>query len=115
MYTSGNGIIKGFYKQCSLVAGWSHLGGKKGFVSGVILSGFGIGGSVFSIWYNYRVDELGEEAKLDKSDGNLYFPEIVGERYPRIHREVCFGMAILTAISLLFLSNYHPRRVCDSN
>lgn len=92
------------------MAGWSHLGGKKGFVSGLILSGYGIGGSIFAIWYNYRVDELGEEAKLDKTDGNMYFPEGVGKRYPSIHREVCAGMAILTVVSLIFLTNYRSKK-----
>jgi hypothetical protein len=78
MYASGNGIIKGFYKQSSLVAGWSHLGGRKGLVSGLILSGYGIGGALFSVYYNMRVDELGEQPKIDKRDGNMYFPEAVG-------------------------------------
>lgn len=106
MYTAGNGIIKGFYKQSALVAGWSHLGGRKGVVTGIIISGYGAGGALFSIYYNQRVDELGENPKLDKTDGNMYFPEIVGERYPRIHRELIIGMAVATGISIILLSNY---------
>ena len=111
MYTTGSGIIKGFYKQCSLVAGWSHLGGRKGFVSGLILSGYGLGGSIFSIYYNKRVDALGENPKLDKSDGQMYFPEVVGQRYPRIHKEVCIGMVIFTLLAVVLLSNYQPKKV----
>ena len=60
------------------MAGWSHLGGRKGLVSGLILSGYGIGGALFALYYNMRVDELGEQPKLDKKDGNMYFPETVG-------------------------------------
>lgn len=111
MYATGNGVIKGFYKQSSLVAGWSHLGGRKGLVSGVILSGYGIGGSLFSLYYNMRVDELGENPKLDKQDGNMYFPEIVGQRYPRIHKEACLGMVLLTALSLLLISNFEQKKL----
>ena len=48
----GAGVIKGFFKQCSLGAGFSHLGGKKGLVSGVILFGDGVGVSLMSIYYN---------------------------------------------------------------
>lgn len=58
-----------------------------------------------------EVDELGENPKLDKTDGNMYFPEIVGKRYPRIHRYVCYAMAVLTGISILMLSNYEPKKI----
>ena len=75
-------------------------------MSGLILSGYGLGGSIFSIYYNMRVDELGENPKLDKSDGNMYFPEVVGQRYPRIHKEVCLGMLLATIISIILLTNY---------
>lgn len=118
MYASGNGIVKGFFKQSSLVAGWSHLGGKKGLVSGVILSGYGVGGAFFSIYYNMRVDSLGENPKLDKKDGNMYFPEAVGARYPDIQKETCLGMVAVMLIAVALISNYRPKKsgtVADSN
>lgn len=58
-----------------------------------------------------RVDELGENPKLDKKDGNMYFPEVVGERYPRIHKEACLGMAALTGLSMILISNYAPKKI----
>lgn len=80
-------------------------------MSGLILSGYGLGGSIFSIYYNKRVDALGENPKLDKSDGQMYFPEVVGQRYPRIHKEVCIGMVIFTLLAVVLLSNYQPKKV----
>ena len=111
MYTAGSGIIKGFYKQSALVAGWSHLGGRKGLVSGLVLSGYGAGGALLATYYNMRVDEDGENPKLDKKDGNMYFPEAVGEKYPHVHKEVCYAMAVLTGITFIMISNYEPKKV----
>lgn len=49
LYAVGFGIGKGFLYPAPLVAGWSHLLGRKGFVSGIIVSGLGIGALVFGI------------------------------------------------------------------
>jgi hypothetical protein len=49
LYAVGFGIGKGFLYPAPLVAGWSHLPGRKGFVSGIIVSGLGIGALVFGI------------------------------------------------------------------
>lgn len=69
MYASGLGIIKGFYKQCSLIAGWSHLGGRKGLVSGLILGGVGIGGSLYGLYYHSNIALDNVEPVEDKTDG----------------------------------------------
>ena len=56
------------------MAGWSHLGGRKGMVTGIVLSGYGAGGSLLSIYYNKEVDSMELNPKLDIRDGNWYFP-----------------------------------------
>lgn len=43
LYAIGFGIGKGFLYPAPLNAGWSHLPGRKGFVSGVVVSGLGVG------------------------------------------------------------------------
>ncbi len=48
-YAVGFGIGKGFLYPAPLLAGWSHLPGRKGFVSGVVISGLGIGAFVFGV------------------------------------------------------------------
>ena len=48
-YAGGFGIGKGFLYPAPLNAGWSHLPGRKGLVSGIIVSGLGIGSFIFGI------------------------------------------------------------------
>ena len=47
LYSVGLGIGKGFMYSSSLYCGISHLPGRKGVVSGCIISGFGFGGFIF--------------------------------------------------------------------
>lgn len=49
LYAVGFGIGKGFLYPAPLKAGWSHLPGRKGFVSGLIVSGMGVGAFLFGI------------------------------------------------------------------
>ena len=48
-YAIGFGIGKGFLYPAPLLAGWSHLPGRKGLVSGIIVSGLGVGAFFFGI------------------------------------------------------------------
>jgi hypothetical protein len=47
MYSVGLGIGKGLMYSSTLYCGYSHLPGRKGVVSGCIISGFGFGGFIF--------------------------------------------------------------------
>lgn len=49
LYAVGFGIGKGFMYPAPLKAGWSHLPGRKGFVSGIVVSGLGFGAFAFGI------------------------------------------------------------------
>jgi hypothetical protein len=53
LYAVGFGIGKGFLYPAPLNAGWSHLPGRKGFVSGVVISGLGIGAFIFGVLVQY--------------------------------------------------------------
>lgn len=108
MYAVGAGLVKGFYKQCSLVAGWSHLGARKGLVSGIILGGYGVGGSLYGLYYQRNIDQLNEEPVEDVHDGNLYFDKSIGARYPEIHKQVCLIMLVVSVIAIAMVSNYVP-------
>lgn len=48
-YAVGFGVGKGFMYPAPLNAAWSHLPGRKGFVSGIVVSGLGIGAFAFAI------------------------------------------------------------------
>ena len=50
-FTTGFGLLKAATQATTLRAGWSHLPSRKGFVTGVILSGYGVGGFLFSIFF----------------------------------------------------------------
>ena len=52
LYSLSFGTAKAFLYSSALAAGWSHLPGRVGVVSGVIISGFGFGGFVFGIVTN---------------------------------------------------------------
>lgn len=48
-YAAGFGIGKGFIYPAPLRATWSHLPGRKGMVSGIIVSGLGLGAFIYGI------------------------------------------------------------------
>ena len=49
LYAVGFGMGKGFMYPAPLNAAWSHLPGRKGFVSGIVVSGVGMGAFSFGI------------------------------------------------------------------
>ena len=110
MYALGTGLIKGFNKQCCLMAGWSHLAQKKGLVSGIILGGYGFGGSLYGLYYHNKIAQVGSSSMLepifDDRDGNLYFPKEVGARYPDVHKRVVTGILIVSLMAIALVSNY---------
>lgn len=106
MYAAGCGFLKGFFKQCSLIAGWSHLGGRKGLVSGIILGGYGVGGSIYGLYYHMNIVRLNEEPIEDKKDHNLYFPKEVGARYPTVHKEVMMVVFIISMVAIAIITNF---------
>jgi hypothetical protein len=52
LYAGGFGIGKGFIYPAPLRATWSHLPGRKGMVSGIIVSGLGLGAFIYGIIIN---------------------------------------------------------------
>ena len=76
------GIFKGFLGPAILRAGWSHLPERKGFVSGLIISGFGFGGFLFSMITQKLCNPANLKFELDQDDGLKYLPIEVGNRVP---------------------------------
>jgi len=56
LYAVGFGIGKGFLYPAPLVAGWSHLEERRGLVSGIIVSGLGIGSFTFGLLVSFLVN-----------------------------------------------------------
>eukprot|EP00352_Strombidinopsis_acuminata_P001152 CAMPEP_0176346006 /NCGR_PEP_ID=MMETSP0126-20121128/5902_1 /TAXON_ID=141414 ORGANISM="Strombidinopsis acuminatum, Strain SPMC142" /NCGR_SAMPLE_ID=MMETSP0126 /ASSEMBLY_ACC=CAM_ASM_000229 /LENGTH=111 /DNA_ID=CAMNT_0017693303 /DNA_START=212 /DNA_END=547 /DNA_ORIENTATION=- len=49
LYSLAGGLGKGLMYSAALKMGWSHLPGRKGVVSGLIICGFGFGGFMFGL------------------------------------------------------------------
>ena len=65
-YSSAFGIGKALMYSASLQAGWSHLKGRIGVVSGFIICGFGFGGFIFGLVSNRlcNPDNIGVETMI---------------------------------------------------
>lgn len=83
----GFGIGKGFLYPAPLKAGWSHLEGRRGLVSGIIVSGLGIGSFSFGMLVSYLTnpDNL-EPIMVEVVPGvsEAYFDNQVSERVPKM-------------------------------
>ena len=55
-FALGFGIAKGLLYPAPLKASWSHLPGRKGLVSGTIVSGLGLGAFIYGIVVNMIVN-----------------------------------------------------------
>ena len=85
LYAVGFGMGKGLMYPAPLNAAWSHLPGRKGFVSGIVVSGLGIGAFAFGILARHIVnpDNLCP-APVEVAPGvdEYYFPKEVNARVP---------------------------------
>ena len=64
LYAIGFGIGKGFLYPAPLNAGWSHLEERKGLVSGIIVSGLGIGAFSFGLIVSFVVNPDNAKAEM---------------------------------------------------
>ena len=95
IYSVGFGIGKGFLYPGPLFAGWSHLPGRKGFVSGFIVSGLGIGAFIYGFLTTFLVNPDNDSAiatTVVTSSGTgieNFFPKEVSDRVPGMLRTLC--------------------------
>ena len=79
---------------------------RKGLVSGIIISGFGFGGAFFSMLFEILANPDDIDPILDKHDGNLYFPSIIGQRFLDMQLSVIKLWALIIFLGTLLISNY---------
>lgn len=109
LYAVGFGFGKGFMYPAPLVAGWSHLPGRKGFVSGVIVCGIGFGALVFGILAQKIVnpDNLAPaKVMVAKDVEEPVFDESVNSRVPIMLQTLCLIWTFLIVIGVVFVSNF---------
>jgi len=108
-FSTGFGLLKGATQATTLRAGWSHLPSRKGFVTGVILSGYGVGGFIFSIFFQQLANPNQVAAVRDAKDGKLYFGKEIADRYPVVHLDICITWTIIILVGASLISNREPR------
>lgn len=116
MYSLAFGVGKGFMYSSALRAAWSHLPGRKGCVSGLVISGFGFGGFFFGIITNMIANPDNEAAtavEIEPGVEEYFFFGPVAEGVPSMLRKLCLIWLCLLVFGLLTIREYTPPQVAD--
>jgi hypothetical protein len=97
LFSMSFGLGKGFLYPTALEAAWSHLPGRKGFVTGMVTSGMGFGGFIFGIVATKIINPDNAQAVPTivalQEDGTpvyeYYFPESVNAKVPFMIQTLC--------------------------
>lgn len=106
-YSIALGIFRGSLYSPLLRAGYSHLSGRKGLVSGIIISGYGFGGFLFGELAQLLCNPGGKyHFILDYKNEKSYLPKEVGDKVPHMLRMFSLVMIIFIITSLLIVTNF---------
>jgi len=111
LYSLAFGVGKGFMYSSALRAAWSHLPGRKGCVSGLVISGFGFGGFFFGIITNALANPDNEKAiafEIAPGVEEYFFTGSVAEGVPSMLRKLCLIWVSLLIFGLLTIREYTP-------
>lgn len=108
-YAGGFGIGKGFIYPAPLRATWSHLPGRKGIVSGVIVSGLGLGAFLYGIIIQQIVNPNNlptEEYVLESGVVGYGFSSEVTDRVPMMLGALAAMFAAQVIIGIIMISDF---------
>lgn len=111
VYVLGFGFGKGFLFAAGLVSAWSHLPGRKGLASGVIISGFGFGGLIYGIAINRVVNpnnEVVHPVEVKPGFYEYYFEADVNSKVPMMFYTMGLLSVVFTIGSMILMSEYKP-------
>lgn len=106
-FAFGLGIAKGLVYPSALAAGYGHLPGRKGMVSGIIVSAIGFGAFFYGILSN-RVINAGnvgtQQQDIGEDRPEYYFPKEINDKVPSMLKtiaylwcfQIIFGMFLIT-------------------
>lgn len=117
LFGIGFGIGKGLMYSTVLKAAWTHLPGRKGVASGIIISGFGFGGFIFGLVSRKLCNpENVHVVVMQTQSGHTIrlFPDSVAENVPSMLRKLDVLFFALIAIGLLTVSTYDGPPPADS-
>ena len=109
LFAIGQGIGKGFMYSPALYCGYSHLPGRKGVVSGCIISGYGFGGFIFGMITGAlcNPDNISVVAMTTgNGDVQNYFPEEVAQNVPSMIRKLDMIWVCLWIIGLITITEF---------
>jgi len=109
IYGVSFGIGKGFMTSASLNAAWSHLPGRKGIATGLVLSGLGFGGFIFGILSTLLINPKNVKALPSiKSEQvtEYFFPESIAAGVPRMMRSLVLIWACMLLFSIIAVSEF---------
>lgn len=92
----------------ALEAGWTHLPKRKGFVSGFITSGMGLGPFVIGIVAS-RIVNPNNDTNISVNVNGInewYFPISVNNNVPKLMTFLTYLFASITLIGVLTVTNY---------
>ena len=78
------------------MCGWEWFPNNKGFVSGIIVAGFGFGAFIFGFISTFIVNPY--NLQIDKKNGG-YFPKQVSDNIPLMYKLLLFVWAIFVLIA----------------
>ena len=81
---------------------WSHFPQHKGRMSGIIISGFGFGTTVFNLVATALINPDNKKA-TDKHDGQKYFSRSIADNLPGTLRILALCYLIISVIGILLL------------
>ena len=98
VYGMGVGITVTFIQYTvPLTVSWTHFPEHKGRISGIIISGFGFGSSIFSVVATAIINPSNKKADI-KHDGDKYFGSDIYDGFPSMLRWLALIFLVLSAI-----------------
>ena len=98
------GIGVGCAYLAPVVCGWEYFPNRKGFVSGVIFGGFGLGSFVFSFVMIAIVNPEGDTPKENVPGGKIFGPNTPQtDRFPELTRWLAGIWAVVLGLGCLML------------
>lgn len=111
LYSIAFGCGKGFMYSAAVRAGWSHLPGRKGVASGLIISGFGFGGFFFGLITNRLANPnnlTAQPVEIKPGVTEYFFSSEVAENVPGMFRKLCMIWTGLLIFGLITITEYKP-------
>ncbi len=103
-----SGLSIGFSYLAVLKNSWGYFPNRKGLISGLIMTGFGLSSFIFTFIANFIINPNSDPANKD----GFYKPEIAMRVYKFIYIEFVI-MICVGSISVLMTFPNHEKQICE--